>query len=177
MFRAFLWSTLMLTAFVLSFGRQAHGLTYTYSDDPSPDVHIGGSPPQTYQVTFQITVPVHEVLRAAVLAVYLKDDETNDPEEAANIYVDGSLILKQADITNGGASVFSYEVSNYLSDHTLTLRVTRYNGGGQGKNDFLYDKSSLTISTSPVPAPSTLLLLVSGLLGLACLARRQKAGR
>ena len=62
---------------------------------------------------------------------------------------------------------YAYNVAaSSLADGAFTITL------GALWGDFFIDQSDLTITYNPVPVPSTLLLLVSGLLGLVGLRRR-----
>lgn len=120
-----------------------------------------------------------------------------------DIYIDGSLFLNMTtnnasgtivDFDGGTLLVNNGQIdgSQYYSDDlvdmatasaltlahtasTLTVTITPSGSGWQNWTDEGWGMDALSVSLSPVPVPSALLLLASGLLGLAGVRRKKTA--
>lgn len=109
--------------------------------------------------------------QSATLSVELKDDSKTDGAELANIIIgyidfkDGVALYNATSNWAGSLGISSVASLNALG----TLDVSVFSTWG----DFIVGNSVLTVKTSDVPEPGSLILLGLGLLGLG-LARRQK---
>jgi hypothetical protein len=113
--------------------------------------------------------PLTDTITSAVLSLYLYDDNDRRPETFR--------IRFDADPSTGPytleENVFTFSGDfNPLLDGILRVRLR----GAAG--DFFFGSSSLSVTadrkTEPVPVPATLLLLGSGLLGIAGIRKRFK---
>lgn len=109
--------------------------------------------------------------QSATLSVQLKDDSKFDLPELATIVIgyfdfkDGVALYNATSDWSGSLGISSIAKLN----STGALDVSVYSTLG----DFIVGNSTLTVKTSDVPEPGSLILLGLGLLGLG-LARRQK---
>ena len=111
--------------------------------------------------------------QSASVSIQIKDDSTSwlDGLEAATIVIgvidfeDGALIYNAVSDWTGSLGITSLGLLNAYGE--LNVSVSSLFG------DFVINNSTLTVKTSNVPEPGSLLLLSLGLLGLG-LARRQK---
>ena len=152
--------------------------TYFYVDDTDPsedlvsygygDVNKLEGPLDYVRWThhFEFNPPVQEVL-SGNLTVYLRDD--SDPfwqpfEFALGWAEDWSFDFGEVD-----TGEYSYSVTaSYLEDGAFTVTIASLLG------DFYIDRSDLNVTYSPVPIPSSVLLLGAGLLGLIGIGFRRK---
>ncbi|MCD6570053.1 MAG: PEP-CTERM sorting domain-containing protein [Deltaproteobacteria bacterium] len=116
---------------------------------------------------FDFVPPAAKVL-SGTLTVWLRDDGDNCclfPWEFGFGWAeDGTWDFGEVDTGD-----YSYNVTaSYLEDGEFTISL--WSKGG----DFYIDKSELEITYNPVPVPATLLLLGSGLIGLANFRKRFK---
>ena len=108
---------------------------------------------------FEFDPPAQEVL-SGTLTVWLADD-CCDPwwqpfEFAVGWAEDGTFAFGEVDTDS-----YSYSVTaSYLEDGEFTVTIASVLG------DFYIDQSELSITYSPVPIPTSILLLASGLAGL-----------
>jgi hypothetical protein len=159
--------TVALTILLCATGAMA----LTVTDDPE-DKYIDKKT-STYQQTLSFSLSPGEVIDSASLVFYLYDDDDNQAERAY-IYLDGNL--KEVDVTSKSTkdnpTIATYDVYNYVQDKTITFKIEGQNESGN-VDDFYYDKAVLTVNTHVVPLPGSVLLLGSGLLGVALLYRRR----
>ncbi len=115
---------------------------------------------------FEFNPPAQEVL-SGTLTVSLRDD-SEDPfwqtfEFALGWAEDWTFDLGEVDTGD-----YSYSVTaSYLEDGAFTVTLASLLG------DFYIDQSVLSITYTPVPVPSAILLLASGLAGLFGFSRRR----
>jgi hypothetical protein len=113
---------------------------------------------------FEEIFPVHEIL-SGNLTVYLKDDSDPcwQPFEFAMMWAeDGTFAFGKV------TDAYSYSVTaSYLEDGEFTVTLADVWG------DFEIKQSDLSINYNPVPIPSSILLLASGLVGLFGIRRKK----
>jgi hypothetical protein len=136
--------------------------------------------------------PASQKITSATLDLYMRDTvllDQDDPLyypftdfETAVLFVNGIQCAERYEVNNDttppyeflGWSKYTYVLTpamiaklvenNYVLDFTLTADPTQ--------GDFLFKRSVLKVTTAPVPLPSSLILIGTGLLGLNGIRRR-----
>jgi len=181
----------------------AHATPITWGPDtydPSSDVYFGADgaacTPASLSATCESLTYSHDLtaygfvpgpsssdqLIGAVLEILLRDDESDQPNEAFKITLDGSLVPG----TEDASTTFSFGdfsgslLASIQADGVLTVTLMQQNG------DFIFDRSIFTAngtrditepggggqSAAAVPEPNTMLLVAAGLAVLAARRRR-----
>ncbi len=160
-FTAFLISTLLLP--IMAF---AVTISWEPAGDPSSDpLLVFGGSPSSYATKATITIGDNEQIESATLTAYTYDDGGKaDGTEKATITIDNT---SYANLQPTNQS-FTYVVTTDVQDGTLDFNIESTQG------DFYFGRVVLDIQTSLIPLPSTVLLLGTGLIGLAALGRRRR---
>ena len=116
--------------------------------------------------------PVDDLISAS-LTITTKDDGDR-AFEYGFVYTDDPLSHAKG-LSIGGTQVFDLDISQIADDGTLDVTIIAFLG------DFYVTKSVLSLTyedrrqqdSAPVPEPGTLMLLGSGLIGLATMLRKK----
>jgi hypothetical protein len=124
--------------------------------------------------------PALNALYDATLTLSFRDDEQGNPESFA-LYLDQANLGTTGISTGSGTrSSFPYDVKLRVADNgQLEVKIVR---AGNNNSDFYFEKSTLdahygsseSAALTPVPEPTALLLLGSGLTGVAARLRRKR---
>jgi hypothetical protein len=149
----------------------AYGLPLGFTDrvDPTPDILISINNllySYTHDLRDEGFDPDLQTLKTAVLTINVRDDAMNDKAERVQVTLDGQ---DQGAFKILGTDLeFLVDVERLQSDGELLVAL------GRSKGDFLFKHSTLEVEVEPVPEPTTLLLVASGLVGVMGLALRRR---
>ena len=115
--------------------------------------------------------PDFVTINSATLKIALRDDADKWYEYGA-IWQSGSGWNFGGEINTGTYSVGNIDLG-LLEDGDFHIDIYGATNWQWGLSDFFVDSSTLTIDYAPVPEPGTLLLLGSGLAGLAFYRRKK----
>ena len=140
-----------------------------YDDHGWGDVNFieGSGDYVTWTHYFDFDPAAEEVLSGG-LTLWLSDDETDTYNPAT--WEIGIFWAEDGTWEMGGVDTgtYGYDISaSCLDDGTFTVTLVSVTG------DFYIDKAELDITYNPVPEPSTILLMGSGLLGLVGYSRKR----
>jgi hypothetical protein len=174
--------SLIVVLLLLSLVQIGNALTITVTNDP-PDVLLNPdnptytpSAPNPFDLTAQLA---GYTVTSSTLYVELRDNTISGiPDgtpEYVNIIVDNNIKINNDEV--GGSldptEAYSINVLPEMNDKKLILTVQSMGDGGS-IGDFYYCSATLEVTYTPVPAPPTLFLVGSGLLGLGAMGWRRK---
>jgi len=149
----------------------------TYFDvvDPVPDIVLDSATPihdYTHDIVAHGFYAPADTLFTATIGITLNDDQGpgEDSAEWVAITFDGNYV-DHFEIAYDDYS-YAVDVSLLQSDGLLAVRLTRTSG------DFVFKKSELLVEgerdIALMPAPGALVLVASGLAGVAAFSRKKK---
>ncbi len=99
---------------------------------------------------------------------------TSNTTGTAQLWIHDELVNGQGQVPNPGVDTFAFDITGASGDLTnMRMIMWMINGNNSLNPSYTLEWQNASITGSPVPLPGTVLLLGSGLLGLAVLGRRQ----
>jgi len=138
---------------------------YDYSNDTDVSFQFGDFKTLNINLNGVDGITPGDAILSADLTIFLS--EANSAH--IDIWLDGYKVWNDGRVYISPAEIFFANIQeNFWDDHALLLAIADLAG------TFTVDKVEVTGEYAPVPEPATMLLLGSGLVGLAGLRRRFK---